>query len=954
MQKEKNGRDKMARLNFKAIEERWQSRWEERNIFDSEIEAGEKFFLTVPYPYTSGPLHIGHGRTYTLGDIIARFKRLQGYNVLFPMAFHVTGTPILAIADSIARGEEAVVERYNDYIAIYEDAAKVNEIVNSFGKAENVANFFADRISDDFKRMGYSIDWRRKFNTTEPMYNKFIEWQFKKLYEKGVITKGEYPITYSIEDKSAVGEDDIEDGDITKVTTIEHTTIKFKVSDLDSYLVAATLRPETIFGVTNLWINPAARYVRVKVGKEFWIVSREAAEKLGYQREEIEALEEIEGKYFLGKHVKAPIGDREVPVLPASFVDEDVGTGVVYSVPAHAPYDYIALEDLRRAEGVEIAPIRIIDIEGYELPAKEICERMEIENQEDERLEEATQIIYKDEFYRGVLNEKCGEFAGVKIADIKDEVKDWLKAENIADVFYETSRKAVTRGGVKGIVAVLQDQWFIDYTPKWWKDRGHKLVDGMTFYPDKYKAYMHDIIDWLAFRPCARKRGLGTEFPFEKGWIIESLSDSTIYMALYTIAHLLRQVPVDALTESFFDYVFLGLGDLEALAKEINVDTKILKRIKEEHEYWYPNDLRHTAPPHLSNHLVFFLMHHAAIFPETKWPRAITLNELMIREGRKMSKSKGNVIPLADVSELYGVDIYRLYCAINADFASVVNWREQDTEALRKRFNALVVLFEDSIDMEELKDAEFTHTDRWLLSKFYRRLQESIELFDAFRIREAGINMLFNLLNDVRYYEQRESEDRRKRVVRNVMADWLVVLSPIVPHICEEIWHKLADTFISVQTLPEIKTEFIDDRVEREEAYLVAFIGDVNEILKIARLKPTKIYVYTAEEWKWEIFKAIKDVPDKDKIREAMKLRKDKSTVDFVKQVMKNLSLKKKALPKKDYTLYFEFGEEDVLEREKEYLTEEFGCEILINEDYDPKGKKRFAIPLKPAIYVEQ
>jgi leucyl-tRNA synthetase len=942
----------MAAMNFKEIEGKWQHRWEECKIFDANIGGVKKFFLTVPYPYTSGPLHIGHGRTYTLGDIIARFKRLQGYNVLFPMAFHVTGTPILAIADSIAKGEETVVARYNDYIAIYEGVAKVKEIVNSFGKPENVAHFFADRISDDFKRMGYSIDWRRKFNTTEPIYNKFIEWQFKKLYYKGVIKKGEYPITYSIEDKSAVGEDDIEDGDITKVTTIEHTTIKFKLSDMDSYLVAATLRPETIFGVTNLWIKPAARYVKVKVGGEFWIVSREAAEKLGYQREEIATMDEIAGEYFLGKHVKTPIGDREVPILPASFVDEDVGTGVVYSVPAHAPYDYIALEDLRRVEGVDIAPIRIIDIDGYEMPAKEICEQMGIENQEDVRLEEATQIIYKDEFYRGVLNEDCGDFAGVKIAAIKDEVKDWLKGEKIADVFYETSRKAVTRGGGKVIVAVLQDQWFIDYTPKWWKDLGHKLVDGMTFYPDKYKAYMHDIIDWLAFRPCARKRGLGTEFPFEKGWIIESLSDSTIYMAMYTIAHLLRPVSVDALNEKFFDYLFLGIGDAEALSKEINVDVDSLKQIKDEYEYWYPNDLRHTAPPHLSNHLVFFLMHHAAIFPESMWPKAITLNELMIREGRKMSKSKGNVIPLADVSELYGVDIYRLYCAINADFTSVVNWREQDTEALKKRFNILAELFEDSVDLEGLKEEEFMHMDRWLLSKFYRRLQESIERFDEFRIREAGVNMLFHVLNDVRYYEQRESEDKRRRIVRNILEDWLIILSPIVPHICEEVWHKLHDTFISLQILPEIKTEFIDDRVEHEEEYLVALIGDINEILKIARIKPDKIYAYTAENWKWEVFRAIKDLQDKDKIREAMKLREDKSTVDFVKQVMKNLSLKKKALPKKDYTLYFELEEAEVLAREKEYLAKEFGCEILINAQYDPKGKKRFAIPLKPAIYV--
>jgi leucyl-tRNA synthetase len=125
-----------------------------------------------------------------------------------------------------------------------------------------------------------------------------------------------------------------------------------------------------------------------------------------------------------------------------------------------------------------------------------------------------------------------------------------------------------------------------------------------------------------------------------------------------------------------------------------------------------------------------------------------------------------------------------------------------------------------------------------------------------------------------------------------------------------------------------------------------------HEILKAARFKPTKIYVYTAENWKWEIFRAIKDLQDKDKIWEAMKLRKAKSTVDFVKQVMKNLSLKKKALPKKDYTLYFELDEAEVLAREREYLTDEFGCEILINEEYDPKGKQRFAIPLKPAIFV--
>ena len=950
--------------SYGDIEEKWQRRWQEARIFDAEPgvggDRGKKFFITVPYPYTSGPLHIGHGRTYTIGDIIARFKRLEGYNVLFPMAFHVTGTPILAIADSIARGDAEVVARYRDYVSIYEREERVDEIVNSFSDAEAVAKFFAGRIAEDFKRMGYSIDWRRKFNTTEPMYNRFVEWQFKKLYDKGVIKKGKYPITYSIEDGSPVGEDDIEGGDTDKVSIIEHTTIKFKLRD-GSFLVASTLRPETIFGVTNLWINPDVRYVKVKVtGDEFWIVSKDAAEKLSYQKSGIEILEEIEGRYFVGKVVEEPVAGREVPVLPASFVDPDVGTGVVYSVPAHAPYDYIALEDLKRKRGglesgIEIEPIKIIEIEGsdYELPAKDICVRMGIESQEDPRLEEATQQIYKEEFYRGVLNDRCGEFAGVKIAEIKDEVKDWLMERNVAGIFYETSRKAVTRGGSKVIVAVLHDQWFIDYRAEWWKELGHKLVSEMTFYPDRYKAYMHDIIDWLALRPCARKRGLGTRFPFDRAWVIESLSDSTIYMALYTVAHLLRALPVESLTESFFDYVFLGRGDAATVANETGVDAEVLDKIRAEFEYWYPNDLRHTAPPHLSNHLAFFLMHHVAIFPPDKLPGAITLNELLIREGRKMSKSKGNVIPLAKVSELYGVDLYRLYCAINADFGAVVNWREQDVDALRRKFNALVELFEDSIDagVEELKEGEFRHIDRWLLARFYRRLRDSIEQYRAFRIREAGINMFFEMMNDIRYYEQRASVARRRRIVRNVMDAWLIILSPITPHICEEIWHKLHGTFISLERLPAIKEELIDERVEREEEYLTSLVNDIKEILHVARLKPGKIYVYTAEKWKWDVLRAIKDVEDRDKIREAMKFRKDKTTAEFVKRAMKILTLRK-ASSKEEASSYFELDEEAVLEREREYLMHVFGCEVEINSDYDPENKRRLAIPLKPAIYV--
>ncbi len=943
-------------MDFREIERKWQKVWREKKAFEPEISGKKKFFMTVPYPYMSGSLHIGHGRTFTIGDIIARFRRLEGYNVLFPMAFHVTGTPVLAIADAIRKGDEKVLALYRDYLHIYEkDEKRVEELLRSFVEPENIAHYFADKAIEDFLSMGYSIDWRRKFNTAEPIYNRFVEWQFKKLYEKGVIKKGRYPITFSPADGNPVGEDDIKDGDTDKVSIMEFTAIKFGYGD--GYLVAATLRPETIFGVTNLWINPEAEYCRVRVGNELWYISREAAEKLGYQKDNVSVEGCMKGAEFVGKMAREPVHGREVPVLPAEFVDPDNATGVVYSVPAHAPYDYQALEDLKRDAAYmkkfnlseemvkKIEPIKIIDIKGYDMPARDICRKMGITNQNDPRLEEATQVIYKDEFYSGVLNEKCGEFAGIKINEIKDEVKSWLRDMGRGDVFYETSRKAVTRNGNKVIVAVLQEQWFIDYSQEWWKERAHRATDRMFFYPEKYREMMHGIIDWLNRRPCARKRGLGTRFPWNKEWIIESLSDSTIYMAFYTVAHIIRESNInpEQLTEALFDYVFLGIGTAEAVSEETGISGDVIEKMRTEFTYWYPNDQRHTAPAHMSNHLAFFIMHHTAIFPEEHWPGGISLNGLMIREGAKISKSKGNVIPLAHISSRYGVDLFRLYCAVASDLDTVMDWKESEVASLRRRFERLATIFEESVEVSE--PGAFNHYDRWLLSRFYRRYKESIEQFRAMRIRDAMLNMLFHFMNDLRYYEKHVGEERRRQVVRVIIEDWLKIISPVVPHIAEEFWHRLGhDELISLSTLREPREEFIDLRVEEELEYVDSLIADVREIISVARIRPEKVYIYTAPEWMWKVFESIKDASARDAMRLAMSsgVNVDKGEIaKFVKRLLK------------ERVQYRDINEEEVLNREREYIMREIGAEVLINSSYDPKNKRRFAIPLRPAIYIE-
>ncbi|MEM0136153.1 MAG: class I tRNA ligase family protein, partial [Thermoplasmatales archaeon] len=160
--------------DFNLIEEKWKKKWEESCIFEPRMN-GKKFLITVPWPYCNGALHIGHGRTYTIGDIVARYRRMIGYNVLYPMGFHISGTPILAFSKKIERGDEQTINLYRSYLELYGDDP---DRVKEFAEPSKIAEYFSGKIINDFTNMGFSIDWTRKFTSGEPIYNKFVEWQF--------------------------------------------------------------------------------------------------------------------------------------------------------------------------------------------------------------------------------------------------------------------------------------------------------------------------------------------------------------------------------------------------------------------------------------------------------------------------------------------------------------------------------------------------------------------------------------------------------------------------------------------------------------------------------------------------------------------------------------------------------------------------------------------------------
>ena len=817
----------------RSIEEKWRDRWAESHIFEPAADTTrEKFFVTVPWPYTNGSLHVGHGRTYTLGDIVARYKRLTGYNVLFPMGFHESGTPILAFSERLRNGDKDTIRLYMSYLSEYEKPEDIDRILESFREPQNIADYFSRVIIKDFMDLGYSIDWSRKFTSADPFYQEVVKWQFNELNEKGLIKRGSYPILYSIRDENAVGEDDIKDGDTDKVSIEEFTGVLFRGEKYS--LMAASLRPETIFGVTNLWINPSAGYEMVRYRGMDIVMSSSGCKKFSMQHEGVQYVRDVPSDEIVASEFQVPFSSEKIGVLKAEFVDPDNGTGIVYSVPGHSIFDYIYYNK----NGIKNNLKKVVKVDRN-VSVESLVEKYDLEKN-SERLKDATQELYKEEFYNGTLI-NSGRYSGMSVEAGREAIKREMQEKNLAYIFYETTRKAVTRSGSEVIVAVLNDQWFIDYSPEWLKEKAHELVNSMKFYPELYRKLMNDAVDWLKERPCARRRGIGTKLPFDERWVIESLSDSTIYMLAYTNKNELESIyaHLKKIPYGILDYILLGK---EVGEKYDEYTMENARKARDEFRYWYGNDLRITAPPHISNHLAFYIMNHAAIFSGKELPGGLMISGLVISNGAKISKSKGNVISLLEIIKHYSADIYRLFMAAGADISSLLDWNEKDLSSVIKRYS----YFTDILDAYSPGDDEDNYIYSWFKSAFYRNLKTYIADMESMNIRDSYIAIFYNVMNDLRNVESHGGNINI--ALKPVLADWLKALSPIIPFAAEEYWHRHIDnnSFVSAQTIDMNIDNRIDYNILKSENYLNRVISDIREILKIIHIdaKKATITVY--------------------------------------------------------------------------------------------------------------
>ncbi|KAI8379665.1 leucyl-tRNA synthetase [Radiomyces spectabilis] len=818
----------------------------------------------MAYPYMNGRLHLGHAFTFSKVDFAVGYERMKGKRALLPQGFHCTGMPIKACADKLTREigmfgknfekfEEMQLANQLEKTDVSKNikskvAAKTGNVtyqfqimlqlgipreqIHKFADPYYWTEYFPPQTISDMTAFGAKVDWRRSFITTDanPYYDAFVRWQMNKLRAMQKIKFGERYTIYSVIDQQPCMDHDRQSGE--GVGPQEYTGIKMEVLEwsqqakeaLDSvpalqgkkvYLVAATLRPETMYGQTNCFVGTEINYGIFHVNdKEAFLVTERAARNMAFQKifdkeGHIEKLAEIKGDLVVGTKIKAPLSQYPaVYVLPMENVLATKGTGVVTSVPSDSPDDFAALQDLKKkaayykidAAWADFDVVPVIETPTYgNLIAPKLCELKKIHSQKDRvQLAEAKEIAYKEGFYQGVM---CiGEFSGMKVQDAKFKIKEQLINSGEAFVYNEPEGLVMSRSGDECVVA-LMDQWYLDYGEPEWKAQTEKCLAQMETYTNETRHQFEQTLDWLNQWACARSFGLGTKLPWDTQFLVESLSDSTIYMAYYTVAHLLHQgslngavpgpagIRAEQMTDAVWDYVF-KLGPYPA---DCGVAQATLDRLRREYEYFYPLDVRVSGKDLIPNHLTFFLYNHTAIFPEEMWPRSVRSNGHLMLDSKKMSKSTGNFMSMNDAIVKYGADATRFALADAGDSGEDANFEDATANAAILRLYTLLEWIEEQMkNVDKLREGELNFYDRVFENEMRKNIGLSEKGYAATYFREALKYGVFEFQTARDYYQQACLEKgMHKDLVLQYIEYQALLLAPVCPHWSEHVWRNI-------------------------------------------------------------------------------------------------------------------------------------------------------------------
>ncbi|AEO70196.1 uncharacterized protein THITE_2121281 [Thermothielavioides terrestris NRRL 8126] len=855
-------------------------------------------------------------------DFAARVARAQRKNTLFPLGFHATGMPIKACADKLAYEMTLFGELFSECPAPdanvdgqqegptapprpREDVTRFTNVkkgkaalksakakhqfqvmlslgipreqIHKFADAGYWLQYFPQLWQQHLTEFGCGIDWRRSFITTHvnSYYDSFVQWQMRRLRDAGKIRFGKRYTVYSPKDAQPCLDHDRATGE--GVLVQEYVALKCKVvrwsarasdvlsscdsipSDADVFMIAATLRPETMYGQTNLFVSPSLTYGIFRISaKEFYMTTDRAARNLAYQSVfpnwgVIPRVAGVSGSDLLGTLVRAPLSAKgDIYVIPMDSIKESKGTGIVASVPSDSPDDYITTVDLSKKatlHGVEpewvcldVLPI-INTPEHGNMIAPALVEKLKINSPNDERrLLEAQEIAYKTGFYHGTM--AYGPFAGKSVQEGKALVRQQLLDSGDAFTYCEPESPVTSRSGDECVAAFL-DQWFLTYgvDEEWRNDTLEHLrgEDGLGFncFGSVTKHSLEQSLAWMTEWCVTRQYGLGTQLPWDASQLVEGLSDSTIYMAYYTVAHFLHSdmygkeagtgnIRASQMTDNVWDYVFALSDDVGSS----DIDKSTLDAMRREFTYWYPLDVRVSGKDLVNNHFVFFLYIHQAIWGKQApqyLPKGIRLNGHLMLNGEKMSKNTGNFLSLDSTIHKFGADATRIALADGSDGIDDANFEETTANAAvlklfeLKRWAEAVICrprllgpeetFEQVRAAEKPDDADtiqrtgsMSFWDELFLNELNSLVRDTVRAYDATHYKaalKAGFYDLASARDTYRAWTAAASSSGMHQFcVRRYVGLQALMLAPIAPHWADYIWREVLGKPSTIQTAP--------------------------------------------------------------------------------------------------------------------------------------------------------
>jgi leucyl-tRNA synthetase len=730
-----------------GIESKWQKQWEKSGIFHTFNRSEKpKYYFLVMFPYPSGTMHVGHVKNYTIGDVVARYKRMRGYNVMNPFGYDSFGLP--AENAAIAHG-------------------------NIHPKEWTMKNI--STIRNQMKKLGFSYDWERETITCEEDYYKWTQWIFLKLYEKGLAYKKSGPVNWCPSCKTVLANEQVVDGKCercgTKVIIKQLDQWYFKITDyaeeLDSFLDNLTGWPENVKTMQRNWIGKSkGAEIDFKVketGKElkifttrpdtlwgvtFMAISAESpllgeltAPRKKHEVEEFLAnINSTENRFerfstdaekvgvFLGTHAVNPVNGEEVPIYVANYILYEYGTGAIMAVPAHDSRDYA----FAMKYGLEIR--EVVSSDGCELP-------------------------YTGE---GILKDS-GPFTGMKNTEAIEKIIEYSEEKKIGREItnYKLRDWLISRQRYWGapIPVVYCDKCGIVPVPE--KDLPIRLPDDVKFDPTGKSPLSYD------------ERFLRTTCPKCGGPAVRE-SDT-----------------MDTFVDSSWYYL-----------RYINPHEKDKPFIKEDVDEWLPVDQYVGGVEHAILHLLYsrfitkVLRDGGYISFDEPFKNLFTQG-MIYKDGFKMSKSKGNIVSPDEMVEKYGADTLRLYILFIGPPEKDAEWSEAGIEGVYRFVLRMWNFFEEIIPViRNSKSKAYDLTDeeyeiRRKLNSILKKITQDIEGAFRFNTVVSGFMELINLFSE--YVKSTPKEKLNGGLLNEFAHEFVPALSPFAPHIAEEIWEMMGE-----------------------------------------------------------------------------------------------------------------------------------------------------------------